>query len=81
MTTHFEFVELVHEQTHQRKLVHRPSGIGCGCNAEKSTRTLDGVTCGRCKRSRPYKVCRAYLLDLIDKKMLNKLGFCAPKRL
>jgi len=76
MSTHFEYVECLTDDS------CRPTGIGCGVGVNNTkTRTLDKVTCGRCRRSRPYKVCRAFLLDLIDKKMLNKLGFCAPKKL
>jgi len=49
--------------------------IGCGANnPDRKVIGLDTVTCGRCKRSRPYKAYKAYVLGLIDKKMLNEIG-------
>ena len=49
--------------------------IGCGTlSPDRKAIVLDRVTCGRCKRSRSYKAYRAYVLGLIDKKMLREIG-------
>lgn len=49
--------------------------IGCGAhNPDRKAIVLDNVTCGRCKKSRPYKAYRAFVLGLIDKKMLREIG-------
>lgn len=49
--------------------------IGCGTHSpDRKAIVLDRVTCGRCKRSRSYKAYRAFVLGLIDKKMLREIG-------
>lgn len=49
--------------------------IGCGANnPDRKVIQLDRVTCGRCKKSRSYKAYRAYVLGLIDRKMLREIG-------
>lgn len=49
--------------------------IGCGAHKpNRKVKGLDTVTCGRCKRSRSYKAYRAFVLGLIDKKMLREIG-------
>ena len=56
--------------------------IGCGAvNPDRKAIELDRVTCGRCKRSRSYKAYRAYVLGLIDKKMLNEIGLVISEKL
>lgn len=65
---HFEFRELDRWGNGFKR-------IGCGTRAPDSKAVnLDRVTCGRCKRSRSYKAYRAFVLGLIDKKMLREIG-------
>ena len=62
---------------------HRhPKSIGCGASEPPNKAiNLDKVTCGRCKNSRSYKAYRAFVLGLIDKKMLNQIGLVVSGKL
>jgi len=56
--------------------------IGCGVGAPPNKAVnLDKVTCGRCKNSRSYKAYRAFVLGLIDKRMLNQIGLVVSGKL
>jgi len=75
-TIHFEYKE---KEPYERS---GPKRIGCGENNPTGQAVnLDKVTCGRCKRSRSYKAYKAFVLGLIDKKMLNEIGLVVSGKL
>ena len=82
-TIHFEYKEIIpRERSHGWGTSGGLKKIGCGENHPTGQAVnLDKVTCGRCKRSRSYKAYRAFVMGLIDKKMLNQIGLVVSGKL